>query len=215
MYVFKHTGQLSIEEFHSPFGGKLDPNNRWVRDFCWRPALMRRNGRWRALDRRRGTLRGPAVLAPWLPPAFWFTAISGRADSAQGSNPSLGVADRGGDVLLGGGQGVHLKHLAHDAAKAAALVPMGHCLHRHAVPQPAGIGRGEGRSASRPLRPESFLQTQRSSSVAGSAAGSSADSPIRCRSMPRPRGWRCSCTERGAAAGRPGWWHGSDPTRSG
>jgi IS5 family transposase len=30
MYVFQHTGQLSIEAFHSPFGGKLDPNNRWV-----------------------------------------------------------------------------------------------------------------------------------------------------------------------------------------
>jgi len=30
MYVFQNTGQLSIEEFHSPFGGKLDPNNRWV-----------------------------------------------------------------------------------------------------------------------------------------------------------------------------------------
>ena len=30
MYVLQHTGQLSIEEFHSPFGGKLDPNNRWV-----------------------------------------------------------------------------------------------------------------------------------------------------------------------------------------
>jgi len=30
MYVFQHTGQLSIEEFHSPFGGKLDPNSRWV-----------------------------------------------------------------------------------------------------------------------------------------------------------------------------------------
>ncbi|MFM7732791.1 MAG: hypothetical protein ACKO6F_04905, partial [Cyanobium sp.] len=30
MCVFQHTGQVSIEEFHSPFGGKLDPNNRWV-----------------------------------------------------------------------------------------------------------------------------------------------------------------------------------------
>ncbi|MFM7087698.1 MAG: IS5 family transposase [Cyanobium sp.] len=30
MYVLQHSGQLSIEEFHSPFGGKLDPNNRWV-----------------------------------------------------------------------------------------------------------------------------------------------------------------------------------------
>jgi IS5 family transposase len=27
---FQHTVQLSLEEFHSPFGGKLDPNNRWV-----------------------------------------------------------------------------------------------------------------------------------------------------------------------------------------
>lgn len=47
---------------------------------------------------------------------------------------------------------------------------------------PLNLGMGAGWS----------LQTQRSSSVAGSAAGSSADSPIRCRSMPRPRGWRCS-----------------------
>lgn len=28
--LFQHTGQLAIEEFHSPFGGKLDPSNRWV-----------------------------------------------------------------------------------------------------------------------------------------------------------------------------------------
>ena len=118
----------------------------------------------------------------------------------KGSSPSLGVADRGENVLLGGGQGVQLTHLAHDAAKAAALIPMGHPLHRHAVPQPTGIGRGESRSASRPLRPESFLQAQRSSSASGSAAGSSADSPIKCRSMPRPRGWRCSYSERGRSS---------------
>ena len=32
MYVFQHAdaGQLSIEEFYTPFGGKLDPNNRCV-----------------------------------------------------------------------------------------------------------------------------------------------------------------------------------------
>ena len=30
MYLFQHNGQLSIEEFHLPFGGKLDPNNRWI-----------------------------------------------------------------------------------------------------------------------------------------------------------------------------------------
>jgi IS5 family transposase len=30
MYIFQHNGQLSIEEFHAPFGDMLDPNNRWV-----------------------------------------------------------------------------------------------------------------------------------------------------------------------------------------
>jgi IS5 family transposase len=30
MYRKRHNGQLSIEEFHVPFGGTLDPNNRWV-----------------------------------------------------------------------------------------------------------------------------------------------------------------------------------------
>jgi IS5 family transposase len=30
MCVFQYTVQLSIEEFHSPFGGQLDRNNRWV-----------------------------------------------------------------------------------------------------------------------------------------------------------------------------------------
>jgi IS5 family transposase len=30
VYLFQHNGQLSIEEFHLPFGGKLDPNNRWI-----------------------------------------------------------------------------------------------------------------------------------------------------------------------------------------
>ena len=30
MYRKHHDGQLSIEEFHVPFGSTLDPNNRWV-----------------------------------------------------------------------------------------------------------------------------------------------------------------------------------------
>jgi IS5 family transposase len=30
MYRKHHNGQLSIEEFHVPFGGALDRNNRWV-----------------------------------------------------------------------------------------------------------------------------------------------------------------------------------------
>ena len=31
MYRKHHNGQLSIEEFHVPFGGTLDSENRWVR----------------------------------------------------------------------------------------------------------------------------------------------------------------------------------------
>ena len=30
MYRKHHNGQLSIENFHVPFGGTLDPENRWV-----------------------------------------------------------------------------------------------------------------------------------------------------------------------------------------
>ena len=30
MYQKQNNGQLSIDEFHLPFGGKLDPDNRWV-----------------------------------------------------------------------------------------------------------------------------------------------------------------------------------------
>jgi hypothetical protein len=30
MYRENHNGQLSIAEFHVPFGGTLDPDNRWV-----------------------------------------------------------------------------------------------------------------------------------------------------------------------------------------
>jgi hypothetical protein len=30
MYRKNHNGQLSIEEFHVPFGGTLDPENRWI-----------------------------------------------------------------------------------------------------------------------------------------------------------------------------------------
>lgn len=30
MYRRRNNGQISIEEFHLPFGGTLDPENRWV-----------------------------------------------------------------------------------------------------------------------------------------------------------------------------------------
>ena len=34
MYRKHHNGQLTIEESHVPFGGTLDPDNRWVL-FSW------------------------------------------------------------------------------------------------------------------------------------------------------------------------------------
>jgi hypothetical protein len=40
IYDFQSAGQLSIEEFYVPFGGKLDPGNRWVvlaNVFPWEP----------------------------------------------------------------------------------------------------------------------------------------------------------------------------------
>jgi hypothetical protein len=37
MYQKQYNGQLSIEEFHLPFGGKLDSENRWVLLSQWIP----------------------------------------------------------------------------------------------------------------------------------------------------------------------------------
>jgi len=31
MYRRRNNGQISIAEFHLPFGGTLDPSNRWVK----------------------------------------------------------------------------------------------------------------------------------------------------------------------------------------
>ena len=42
MYRKQHHGQLSIEAFHLPFGGTLDPVNRWVllaQLLCYRAAI--------------------------------------------------------------------------------------------------------------------------------------------------------------------------------
>jgi len=30
MYRKQHNGQLSVKDFHVPFWGTLDPDNRWV-----------------------------------------------------------------------------------------------------------------------------------------------------------------------------------------
>jgi hypothetical protein len=39
MYRKHHNGQLSSKEFHVPFGGMLDPDNRWVNFSALMPWL--------------------------------------------------------------------------------------------------------------------------------------------------------------------------------
>ena len=78
MYVFQHTGQLSIEEFHSPFGGKLDPNNRWV--------LLHKVIPWMSLE----SYYAPQFTAKTGAPAKPFQMAFGAVYIQQ----RLGVADR-------------------------------------------------------------------------------------------------------------------------
>jgi IS5 family transposase len=68
MYQKHHNGQLSIEDFHVPFGGTLDSDNRWVifsslmpweeleaalcasvQSYHWRPCKACEAGVWRAV----------------------------------------------------------------------------------------------------------------------------------------------------------------------
>ena len=78
MYVFQHTGQLSIEQFHSPFGGKLDPNNRWV--------LLANVIPWEPLE----SLYAPLFNAKTGAPAKPFRMAFGAVYIQQ----RLGVTDR-------------------------------------------------------------------------------------------------------------------------
>jgi hypothetical protein len=78
MYVFQHTGQLSIEEFHSPFGGKLDPNNRWV--------LLHKLIPWMSLESHYA----PQFTAKTGAPAKPFQMAFGAVYIQQ----RLGVTDR-------------------------------------------------------------------------------------------------------------------------
>jgi hypothetical protein len=64
MYRKQHNGQLSIEEFHMPFGGKLDPENRWVQ----LSALMP----WKELDETYAPRFSPTVGAPAKPVRLAF-----------------------------------------------------------------------------------------------------------------------------------------------
>ena len=78
MYVFQHAGQLSIEEFNSPFGGKLDPNNRWV--------LLHKVIPWMSLESHYA----PKFTAKTGAPAKPFQMAFGAVYIQQ----RLGVTDR-------------------------------------------------------------------------------------------------------------------------
>jgi len=71
MYVLQHSGQLSIEEFYSPFGGRLDPNNRWV--------LLHKVIPWMALESHYAPLFS-AKTGPLPNPSRWR---SGRSTSNE------------------------------------------------------------------------------------------------------------------------------------
>jgi len=67
MYRKQHNGQLSIEEFHFPFGGTLDPENRWV----LLSALMP----WEELEETYAPQFSPTVGAPAKPVRLAFGAL--------------------------------------------------------------------------------------------------------------------------------------------
>ena len=78
MYVFQHAGQISIEGFYAPFGGKLNPNNRWV--------LLRNLIPWMPLDNQYA----PQFTAKTGAPAKPFQMAFGALYIQQ----RLGVTDR-------------------------------------------------------------------------------------------------------------------------
>ena len=67
MYRKHHNGQLSIEEFHVPFGGTLDPDNRWV-IFS---SLMT----WEELEDTYASQFNPTTGAPAKPVRLVFGAL--------------------------------------------------------------------------------------------------------------------------------------------
>jgi hypothetical protein len=67
MYRKQHNGQLSIEEFYVPFGGTLDPENRWV----LLSALMP----WEELEETYAPQFSPTVGAPAKPVRLAFGAL--------------------------------------------------------------------------------------------------------------------------------------------
>jgi hypothetical protein len=67
MYRKHHNGQLSIEEFHVPFGGTLDPDNRWVIFSTLMP--------WEELEETYARQFNPATGAPAKPVRLAFGAL--------------------------------------------------------------------------------------------------------------------------------------------
>lgn len=67
MYRTQHNGQLSIDEFHLPFGGSLDPANRWL----LLSALMP----WEELEESHAPQFSPTVGAPAKPVRLAFGTL--------------------------------------------------------------------------------------------------------------------------------------------
>ena len=67
MYRKHHNGQLSIEEFHVPFGGTLDPDNRWVLFASLMP--------WEELEETYAPQFSPTTGAPAKPVRLAFGAL--------------------------------------------------------------------------------------------------------------------------------------------
>jgi hypothetical protein len=68
MYGKQHSGQLSIEEFHLPFCGTLDPENRWV--------LLSSLMPWEELQETYASQFSPTVGAPAKPVRLAFGALA-------------------------------------------------------------------------------------------------------------------------------------------
>jgi len=67
MYRKHHNGQISIEEFHVPFGGTLDPENRWVIFSSLMP--------WEELEATYAPQFSPTTGAPAKPVRLAFGAL--------------------------------------------------------------------------------------------------------------------------------------------
>jgi hypothetical protein len=67
MYRKHHNGQLSIEEFHVPFGGTLEPENRWVLFSSLMP--------WEELEESYAPQFNPTTGAPAKPVRLAFGAL--------------------------------------------------------------------------------------------------------------------------------------------